>query len=603
MKFDKTISLLIIAAQTILVHADKVTFKVLAVNGTPYVNVNNQQVQMTVDEYPLYKAEVDINAFPVQYNYGVVYNDSSNEVEPFERTRGKDEKALNEFFGRSVTVLEHPKLPKAYNSFSNYVPSRLFDDTHVATIIINCDQNALNQMYSNLDDLDLSVPAEVIYASPDTVKTFKNAELGISGQSTRGVAKLSYKIKNLENETKELYNRTAIKLRAEHMDPSFLRDKLYGDILNFLGAPAAQNKFARVFINGEAVGLFNLSDDISNNRYLRETYNKGEKFTQDNPIFKADFCPDCNPGGYGDLGYYGDDVSNPMYQIYSYKGKDKTKDESVHISEELLPLLRDIDNYAKGVSNQFPMEQDSFIKYLAAEFINGGVDNFWNKPGNFFIFKDVAKNQWYFHDADFHYSFGVGGDFEAMLYTPLANYPPDLGEGISMARPPVDALLSHPENKAKLNEIVDRLLKTSFHTGALYPRIESLANLIKEDVEWDFSLPRVSLNNNIEDADLVYTLDDFENNVYQIEESGKFGINTLRYYIENKINTVAQELGTQVPANPLNDLGYVEVPQKDNDDKNGKSGKSGNSSSGSIKTVSWSVLSSMMILFISYILY
>ena len=127
-----------------------------------------------------------------------------------------------------------------------------------------------------------------------TVKSFNQAIFSVSGQSTRGVPKLSYKIKNLKTEdNKELYDRTSIKLRAEHMDPSFLRDKIYGDILNSLGAPTAQNKFARLFINGEAVGLFDLSDDITNNRYLRETFNKGEKYKQENSIFKVDYCAHC----------------------------------------------------------------------------------------------------------------------------------------------------------------------------------------------------------------------------------------------------------------------------------------------------------------------
>jgi len=586
MKFNKSISLIIIAAQTLLVRTEKVTFKVLAVNGTPFVKVGDQQVQMTLEEYPLYKAEVDVQSFPVTYNYGIV-NGGETEEEEFQRTREKDQEVLNEFFKRSVTKVEHPKLPRAYKAYPSYVPSKLFDDTHVATIVIKCDQNLLNELYKDPENSKLSVNAEVVYATPKAVKTFKNAELDISGQSTRNVGKLSYKIKKLKTDNnKELYNRTAIKLRAEHMDPSFLRDKIYGDILSSLGVPAAQNKFARVYINGEAIGLFNLADDITNNRYLRETYNKGEKFSKPNPIFKADYCPTCNPGGYADLGYYGDEIDNPMYNVYTYKGDDKTTKNSVQVSQEVIPLLKEIDNYAKGSSKKFPFEEDTFLKYMAAEFLAGAVDNYWNKPGNFFIFKNAAKNQWHFHDADFHYSFGIGGDAETMLNTPLAEYPPNIDQGISRARPPLDALLSHQENQEKLNDIIERLLKTCFHTGALYPRMESLVSLIKEDVEWDFTLPKVSLADSLEDTDLVYTVDDFVKHTTSLEKDGNYNTIPLRYFISNKISLVSQELGVKVPQKPEDNLGYVEVP-----------------SSGSIKSVSWSVFSAIVVLFISYVLY
>jgi len=550
---------------------------------------------MSVVEYPLYKTKVDIDNFPVNYNYGIVYADGSSEQETFTRQRGKDDKALNEFFNRSNTVIEHPQIPKAYESFEYYNPSRLFDDNYVATILINVDEQELQQMYQNPGDRNIETNAVVIYATPYTVKTFNNAELSISGQSTRGVPKLSYKIKKLKtDDSKELYNRTSIKLRAEHMDPSFLRDKIYGDILNSLGVPAAQNKFARVFINGEGVGLFDVSDDITSGRYLRETFNNNEKFTQVNPIFKADYCPSCSIGAvYGDLGYYGEDVSDPMYAIYSYKGEDESVDSLTHVANEIIPLVREINAYANGEIDTMSFDSDTFLKYMAVEFLAGAIDNYWNKPGNYFIFKDVEKGKWYFHDADFHFSFGVGGQPDIMLNTPLADYPPDLDQRVSRARPPLDAILSRPENKAKFTQIFDRLLKTSFHTSVLFPRIDSFVSLISEDAQWDYSLPRVSQNVD-HDADLTYNYDDFVQHVTSTEGTARFGTLPLKYFISTKINLVSQELGIQVPSEVETDLGLVENPsQKANV----------NALSGSSKTLSLTIFSTLMILFLTYLLY
>ncbi|OUM68311.1 hypothetical protein PIROE2DRAFT_4063 [Piromyces sp. E2] len=571
MKFCKTLTIIFASIQTLLINGESVSFKVLAVNGTPHVTIDGQQYDMAVDEYPLYTTKVDISNFPVNYNYGIVYDDGSSEEEGFTRQRDKSDMSLNEFFNRSYTVIEHSQVPKAYEPFEFYNPSKLFDDNYVSTIVITVDDQLLQQMYQNPENQELKASAVVVYASPYSVRTFNNAELSISGQSTRGVPKLSYKIKNLKTDTnKELFNRSSIKLRAEHMDPSFIRDKIYGDILNSLGVPAAQNKFTRVFINGQPVGLFDLSDDISNGRYLRETFNKGEKYTQENPIFKADYCPDCEIGAvYGDLGYY------------------------VKISNELIPLVKEINAYGNGQASSMSLDIDTFLKYMAVEFLAGGIDNYWNKPGNFFIFKDTAKGKWYFHDADFHFSFGVGGEPDLMLNTPLSQYPPDLDPKVSRARPPLDAILSHPENKAKFTQIFDRLLKTSFHTSVLFPRIDSLVTLISEDVQWDFTLPRVSQSAD-HDTNLVYTYDDFLQHVTSTEGVGRFETVPLKYFISTKINLVANELGIQVPNQYESDLGMVENPSQK---------ASVNSLSGTPKTISLTIFSSFMLLFLTYILF
>lgn len=581
-------SIIVVAAQALLIKAEKVTFKVLAVNGTPYVNIGGKQYEMTLKEYPLFKTEIDVD-LPVDYNYGIVYADGNADQESFTRNRKKGEDSLNEFYDRQVTVVKHPLLPKAFKSFEYYKPSKLFDDTHVDTIIIKCDPNDLQNMYQNPTNRELETQAEVIYASPYTVKTFKQAKFSLSGQSTRKVPKLSYKLSNLKTEkNKELYNRTSIKLRAEHMDPSFLRDKIYGDILNTLGAPAAQNKFARVFINGEAVGLFDLSDDISNNRYLRETFNKGEKYKTTNPLFKADYCAHCEVGAvYADLGYHGEDATDLMYAAYIYKGKEELTggDDSAQVAKEIIPLTKEINAYATGSSNKMPIDIDSFLKFMVVEFLNGAMDNFWSKPGNYFLFKDNEKNKWFFHDADFHYSFGVGGEQDLMMNILLSQYPPGFDE-IPKDRPPLDAMLSRQENKDKFNEIFQRLFKTSYHKESLFPRIDSLASLIREDVGWDFSLQGVNQAADQEDTQLEYTVEDFDQQVTSVENNGKYGIVPLKHFIGTRINLISNELGIKIPEKVDDSLGYYENP----------------SSSGLSLTACWSVISILIVL-VSYIIY
>jgi len=569
MQFKKSLSIILATTQALLINAEKVTFKVIAVTGEPSVTVDGTPYAMQIDEYPVYKIEVDVSQLPVEYSYSLTENGSVYQ-EQFTRTR-QTKKALNDFFNRSQTVVEHPQLPRAYPAFPTFVQSKLYDDNHVGTIIIECDPMQLQTLHSSTEassEDKVFIPAKVIYANPYTIRTFKQAQLGLSGQSTRHVPKLSYKIRNLENEeNKELFNRSSIKLRAEHMDPTLIRDKLYGDILNSLGVPAAQNKYARLFINGEAIGLFDLTDDITSTSYLSATYNKGKKFSKENSLFKADFCPTCEGGpGFADLGYYGDDPSNSMYSIYSYKGDDKTTKGDQLFTRELLPVLKDIQDYSmSGDASKMPFDIETFLKYMAMEFIAGGVDNYWNRPGNFYLFKDTDKNQWHFHDSDFHYSFGCGGNVSAMKTTPLAEYPPLLEENVGKERPPLDAIRKSPENETKLKEIFQRLLNTAFHPKALYPRIESLANLIREDIEWDFSLPRVNPNPTA-GTDINYTVEDFNTHITEEGEVENDERIPIKSFLKTRIDNLVQELGIQVPADFENDIGYVDFSSIEGED-------------------------------------
>jgi len=559
MKFSTSISTLL-SISALLVSAEKVRFKVLAVNGTPILNIDGKQHPMTLDEYPLYKVDVDVDSFPVNYNYIV-----DSETEQFTRTREKDDVPLNEFFNRKITLKKHPELPRAYKAFEYFEPSKLYDDRFVATIVVKCDEKQLEELYEDTHTKD-KIPAEVVYASPFAVKTFKEANFTISGESTRNVPKLSYKINNLKNGKKELYSRTAIKLRAEHMDFSYLRDKIYGDIVNSLGVPTVQNTFTRLYINGRDIGLFDLTDDITNNRYLRETFNSGKKYSdgQENPIYKVN-C-DEDDGVYGDLGYYGDEAGNDMYGAYVYRGDDKITKGSEHVAKDIIPLIKEIDDYKSGRTNSFPLDSDTFLKSMAIEFLGGAIDNYWNKPGNYYLYKDNSKNKWYFHDADFHYTFGVNYGQDEMLNTPLAEYPPVSGS-IKKERAPLDALRSHPDIDTKFKGIIERLLKTSFHEKALFPRIDSLAELIRDDAQWDISIEKKENSHASSGNSKAESIELFDKETKSEEEKGGFGGLTLRYFIKNRVALVSNELGVQLPATFENDLGTVEAPAADKVDE------------------------------------
>ncbi|KAG4105308.1 coth protein-domain-containing protein [Neocallimastix lanati (nom. inval.)] len=542
MKCNKFVSALLLAVNAILVQS-KVTFKVVAVSGTPYVVVNNKKYSMKVDQYPVYTATVNVNA-PVKYHYVL-----GSEEEKFTRTVNSDS-TLNEFFNRKVNVKKHPLLPKAYESFANTKKSKLFDDTFVSTVLIEASQSEVNYIHSHPNIEKYKVPAKVIYVSPYNVKTFNSAKLAISGQSTLYDKKLSYKISGLKTENDEkLYDRTSVKLRADMIDASFIKEKIYYDMLNSLGVPTAQSKLTRVFINKKPIGLFLMSDDFSNKEFLKNTFNNGKKSTVTNHIFKADYYP--SGGAVGDLKYYG--ATSKKYDIYEYKGELEDVDSEDKVNEILVPFLKSISNYGSGKSLNFDI--NNFLKNLAMEFLGYASDNFWVRPGNFFIYKDGAKDKWYFLDSDFDQSFGHG-DPDIAMSTTIDNYASKLNDEIPKSRPLIETLRKVSAHDKFLKDAIKRAIQTCFNINAVGPRIDSFAELIKEDALWDYTCERQNRYTGHSLSNKKYTEKDFTTQISSTSSSPY--PYPIKAWIINRSKKVASQLGISVPSKPDTSLGYYE---------------------------------------------
>lgn len=530
----KYITILLFAINALLVQS-KVTFKVIAVSGTPYVVINKKKYSMKVEQYPVYTTTVNVNA-PVKYHYIL-----GSEEESFTRTLSSGSSTLNEFFNRKVTVKKHPELPKAFETFSTLKKSKLFDDTHVATILIEANQNEINSLHKNVKN-KIKVASKVYYVTPYNVKVYTGAELALSGQSTISNKKLSYKISKLKtSDDKELFGRSTIKLRAEYVDPTFMREKTYFDMLNAVGAPTSQGKFARVFINKKPVGLFLLTDDFDNKHFLKSVFNNGKKYTTTNAIFKVD--------GYdnhmGDLKYRGS--NSEYYDIYTYKGDLDNVSSSKKVKEILVPFLLEISKYP--TTKKLSLDINSFLRSLAVEFLAYGPDNFWQTPSNYFLFKDFSRNKWFFIDSDFDMTFGHGSP-DSIVSTSIDTF---LKKQTNKSRPLIDNLRKDAKNKNYLDNAIKRMIQTCFNINAVGPRIDSFAQLIKEDALWDFKLARMNTYTGKKLNNYKYTEKDFTHQITNKSEASY--PYPIKKWIIDRSKKVASQYGISVPSTPKTNLG------------------------------------------------
>ena len=252
-----------------------------------------------------------------------------------------------------------------------------------------------------------------------------------------------------------------------------MREKTYFDMLNALGVPTSQGKFVRLFINKQPVGFYLMTDDFNNKHFLKSVFHNGKKFEIDNAIFKV------NSGG--DLSYKS---SGSNTSPYSYKGDEENVSSSKKIKEILHPFMKDVDAYPTTKSLNLDIE--SFLRAMALEYLAYGTDNYWMVQGNYFIFKNMETNVWHFIDSDFDQTFGHGSP-DKCVKTSLDEYVKVKNNGSS--RPLLDNLRKVKENDQYLKSAVEKLLQTCFNINAAGPRIDSFAELIKEDVLWDFNVP------------------------------------------------------------------------------------------------------------------
>jgi len=337
-----------------------------------------------------------------------------------------------------------------------------------------------------------------------------------------------------------LFGRSAVKLRAEFLDPTFMREKTYFDMLNAIGVPTSQSKHVRVFINKEPIGLFLMTDDFSNKHFLKSMFNNGKKFTVDNAIFKFDYS--------GNLSY---ENSKDNLSPYYYKGDIKDVNNKKMINEILVPFMKAVDAYPS--TKTLNLDINAFLRSMALEFLAYGTDNYWMVEGNYFIFKDTAKDMWYFIDSDFDMTFGHGSPGKC-LKSNLDNYV--LIKNNGSTRPLIDNLRSVSSNETYLRNAVKTIIKNLFNINIAGPRIDSFAQLIKEDALWDYNLKRMNTYTGETINERIYNESNFEREISSLTDSGY--PYPLKKWIKFRSNEVANQMNISIPSKAPSNSKYFE---------------------------------------------
>ena len=201
-------------------------------------------------------------------------------------------------------------------------------------------------------------------------KRYEGVELELHGGTSRGFEKKSYRLRfgsmrpsfDFFGDGPEPLERLV--LQAAWIDPSFLRNKLVFDVLRELGALAPRVGHARVFLNGEPLGLYQVIERIDENFLMEHGLSpEGNLYKAEN--HNANFAPRDDPlAGF----------------------RERTHEDSR--AEDLAELFHVVNETS-----------DARLEERVAEYLHLGDFALWNQVMSFMLNLDTfSKNYYLYHD-------------------------------------------------------------------------------------------------------------------------------------------------------------------------------------------------------------
>ncbi|KAI9262214.1 coth protein-domain-containing protein [Phascolomyces articulosus] len=431
---------------------------------------------------------------PSAQNYQYAVTDSQGSIiekEAFSRTLQENTATPNEFYNRTWTTKSVRQLPAMHPPHSTF-SSELHPTDEIPTFHFQADQAQIDNMHTNVND-DLTVIGKMTYIRLGDVQTFSEVKFKIGGRNARKYPKLSYNV-NIKGKGQNIYGCSRFKLRAlGTTDPAYIREDVAYKTLVSLGVPTSGSSFARVFFNGQPMGLYTMIEHFKPS-WLRTIFGNGDQSYQHGVLYQgAKRTPQSDKlEHFSDLDYYQDPAA---YDDGQYRIKEEPESGQKAGYQPLIDFTKFIHDTGSDNANIWDsqLDLDGFIRYMVHEFFTGLSDNFIINYNNYFLYQDPSQeNKFIYLNADFNRVLGntiysmehmLKGDFRSFVLEKT-----DVIE--SHASPLLVKLLDTPEVNNRFNELIRDINDRLFSPEVLEPTIDDLVAFIEEDVEWDQALPK-----------------------------------------------------------------------------------------------------------------
>jgi len=556
--------LFLIALLLTVVSSRDVKFSVVAFGKSVSVKIDGKSYTLKkYSEYaPVYQSTISVGSSDVSYNYVV-----DGISESFSRTLSKSATTThNEFFGRKYTIKELPQFKQVYKWTRSIGKGELFDDSYIPTVHIYGKKSEKIFTTTSADPDNLE---KIVFILKDSIYTFDDIPCS---PKNKYWDKMQFKVQLNNN---GIDGRYTLKFRDNNEDPTFMRQDLYGDILNALGYPAIQSVKTRVYLNEKAVGYYILQEEAYSKSFVRSAFHgdgNGKFLITDTS--KLGHPLDCSTGA--DFYYTG----NKFYAFQTHGSNyDKSRIKSLCKAFEELNVKNESE-VAAFEKNWFDI--DTFFKAIALQILTGHWDSYWLYSTNFAVYDDPTesrngKYRFYFICQDWDGTFGLNlsmpymryKDFIDRSYKDFVNIPWGLDAYDAPHRYAIDKLLSNPTLQARFETILKNIVLNVFNPVAINKRLDALVERHREEVAWNYD----TINNHplrkAVERQKGWTIKDFDTNINKASRYGaSYGI---KEWVYRRAKAIKKEFNLDL------DLGSDNFDSASSDSNISKNGKCGES--------------------------
>jgi hypothetical protein len=381
--------------------------------------------------------------------------------------------------------------------YSQSIPYRnLFEDNKLPNIYVTLPADSLTWLYAHTD-YDGNIKANFVFDDGIKRDTMRDIGFRLRGNTSRGAAKKSFKIKfNAFVSGIKYQGVKELNLNGSHNDPTMVREKLYYDAWNMAGLPPRRATFAKVYINGNYYGLYTNIEELDD-EWAQRVFG-----TDDGNLYKCVYPADlkyitANQTSYKNV------FHSAGVRAYDLKTNELTDDYSD--LARLCTVINTPTNFECEI--QKVLNVQGFLKAYAVEILAGNWDDYAYNKNNFFLYNNPKTGLFEFITYDTDNCFGV--DFGGGPFTTRNIYTwQNTANGIL-----VNKLLAVPTFKNQFSFYLNQLTNNAFSN--LFPRLDAIKTLISAAAQDDIYRTR----------DYGFTFADFQNGFgVAAKTPAKFGI-------------------------------------------------------------------------------
>lgn len=347
----------------------------------------------------------------------------------------------------------------------------IFDDSTLPEIRITLHPDSLDKILeSGNEQSDHEFPATFQITKKGVTETVENIGFRLRGNTSRNSKKKSFKVSfNTFVKGREYRGLDKMNLNGEHNDPTIMRAKVSWDIFKAMDVKASRANHVALYINDQLFGLY-LNVEHIDDEFL------AKKFTSDTGnLYKCLYPADLNY-----ISPNADDYKKVEHGRRVYELKTNEKEDNYADLATLIYFINNANDQEFEQEIHDYLNVDATLRWMAIDALTGNWDNYWYNQNNYYLYNDVANQQFVVIPYDYDNTLGI--DFINRDWSARNIY--NWGK-TGANRPLTNRLLKVQKYKDWYSYYISETIDKIFNEDSLFPNIDRLKQLVQKTAEAD----------------------------------------------------------------------------------------------------------------------